>query len=193
MLSSIVKIVAVTSLISGILLCIMRQETRPGDWTLRRAADANDASGTPPGAVSFTLSISMPYSRADFDEGKQASFKTAIAALAKVDVSSLWINITDLPSPARRFLAEANRVETSIYGIGVETRIYGGNTQFISKNIGSGNELLGNLNKQLALVGLAAALSVDRSDPSCARVTGLTFCAHLNGLNGSVHFDSTSK
>ena len=144
--------------------------------------NSTDSNALPPGTTALTLRISMPYTLAEFDEEKQTAFKQAVAAAAGVDVGAVWINATE--QSARRRLLED--------GIVVETRIYGGSAAVITQTLGTGDELLAKLNAELTRLGLRASSGVILSNDSCVPVSGLVFCAHLNDLNGSAHYDDAT-
>ena len=88
------------------------------------ASSQTTSPQVPAGFASITLVVNMPYSQANFTAELQAKFKKAVAAVAQVDVSTVWINV-------------------------VEVKIYGGSSAAITRALGGGDELLTKLNAEL--------------------------------------------
>ena len=102
----------------------------------------------PAGIASISLVVNMPYSRANFTAELQAKFKKAVAAVAQVDVSTVWINVTDAAPTVRR---------QPVAGVVVEVKIYGGSSAAITRALGGGDELLTKLNAELTGVRVQRA------------------------------------
>ena len=104
------------------------------------ASSQTTSPQVPAGFASITLVVNMPYSQANFTAELQAKFKKAVAAVAQVDVSTVWINVTDAAPTVRR---------QPVAGVVVEVKIYGGSSAAITRALGGGDELLTKLNAEL--------------------------------------------
>jgi len=106
-----------------------------------------------------TVSVTLPYAKADFDEVKQSKYRTAVAAAA--GTSAVNVEIISVTEALRR-----------AGGIAVNTKIRASDQtgmEGIAASLGSGGELKRRLNTQLTAQGLEESTGV--SAPVTAEVT----------------------
>ena len=110
---------------------------------------------------SLILVVKMPYTKAEFDAGKQDAFKEAMASAA--GISPLNIDILSITEGRRRSGSVA--VETKLRVMDSAS------LQTLASTLGTGDAMLANINAELAKRGLPAS-------------TGVAVVANSNAQNG---------
>ena len=95
------------------------------------------------------ITVTMPYSRAEFDQAKQKKYKEAVAKAAGTVAANIELKITD----ARR-RASSIKVETKIRASSAD------GVKSLKSALGSGDALKNKINKELEAQGLAKSTGV---------------------------------